>query len=229
MTPLTDGATVDAATVAERAAGVRDRISAVGGDPSTVTLVAVTKGFPAEVAVAAAEAGLADLGENYAQELVAKVDLVAAADHPARWHFLGNLQRNKVRALAPHVDLWQSVDRASLGAEIAKRAPGAAVLVQVNLSGEPQKGGCGREEAEPLVAALVDVGLDVRGLMGVAPAGPPESAREGFAWLRANVDQLGLTVCSMGMSGDLEVAVQEGSTMVRIGTGLFGVRPPREP
>lgn len=221
--------TTDPATIAERAAGVRDRIARAGGDPSAVTLVAVTKGFPGDVALAAAEAGLADLGENYAQELLAKVATVDAAGRHTRWHFLGNLQRNKVRALAPHVALWQSVDRASLGAEIAKRAPGASVLVQVNLSGEAQKGGCSRQDAPALVEALGAAGLDVRGLMGVAPAGPPESAREGFRWLRSTVDRLGLRVCSMGMSGDLEVAVQEGSTMVRVGTSLFGARPPRVP
>jgi len=218
---------VDAASIAERAAAVRERIAAAGGDPAAVTLVAVTKGFPAEVAVAAAQAGLADLGENYAQELAPKVDAVAAAGHGVRWHFLGNLQRNKVRALAAQVALWQSVDRAALGAEIAKRAPGASVLAQVNLSGEAQKGGCGRDELPALVESLVSAGLDVRGLMGVAPAGAAESGREGFRWLRAQVDRLGLPICSMGMSGDLEVAVQEGSTMVRVGTGLFGVRPPR--
>lgn len=220
---------IDVATIVARAEGVRARIATAGGDPGAVTLVAVTKGFPPALAVAAAEAGLSDLGENYAQELVPKVDAVAASGATPRWHFLGNLQRNKVRALAPHVALWQSVDRASLGAEIAKRAPGAAVLVQVNLSGEDQKGGCARDEAPALVEGLAAAGLDVRGLMGVAPAGPPEDAREGFRWLRATVDHLGLAVCSMGMSGDLEVAVQEGSTMVRVGTGLFGARPPREP
>lgn len=223
------GGAIDAGVVAARAQAVRERIAAAGGDPLAVTLVAVTKGFGPEVAVAAAADGLVDLGENYAQELVAKVDRVASAGPVVRWHFLGNLQRNKVRAVAPHVALWQSVDRASLGAEIAKRAPGAAVLVQVNLSGEPQKGGCPRPEAPALVEGLAAAGLDVRGLMGVAPAGPPEDAREGFRWLRSTVDRLGLTVCSMGMSGDLEVAVQEGSTMVRVGTGLFGARPPRLP
>lgn len=215
---------IDVGAIRARAEEVRARISDAGGDPAAVTLVAVTKGFPPALAVAAAEAGLLDLGENYAQELVPKVDAVAASGAAPRWHFLGNLQRNKVRSLAPHVTLWQSVDREALGAEIARRAPGASVLVQVNLSGEPQKGGCTREEVEPLVATLADLGLDVRGLMGVAPAGIADDARPGFRWLRSEVDRLALTVCSMGMSADLEVAVQEGSTMVRIGTGLFGPR-----
>ena len=215
---------IDAATIAARAEGVRARIAEAGGDPTAITLVAVTKGFPPALAVAAAQAGLVDLGENYAQELVPKVEAVAASGASPRWHFLGNLQRNKVRTLAPHVALWQSVDREALGAEIARRAPGASVLVQVNLSGEPQKGGCTREEVEPLVATLAELGLVVEGLMGVAPAGSPEDARPGFHWLRSEVDRLGLAVCSMGMSADLEVAVQEGTSMVRIGTGLFGPR-----
>lgn len=220
--PLTDPS-----AIAAQADVVRHRITSAGGDPSSVTLVAVTKGFGPEVAVAAAAAGLADLGENYAQEVVPKIEAVAAAvagrDAP-RWHFLGRLQRNKVRLLAPHIGLWQSIDREALGVEVARRAPGAEVLVQVNLSGEAQKGGCERIAVPGLVDALTATGLVVRGLMGVGPAGGPDAARPGFAWLRAEVDRLGLDVCSMGMSGDLEVAVQEGSTMVRVGTDLFGAR-----
>lgn len=214
----------DPEVIAERVAVVRDRISAAGGDPEAVVLVAVTKGFGPEVALAAAGAGLADLGENYAQELVPKVAALDAAGLSPRWHFLGRLQRNKVRLVAPHVSLWQSVDREALGREISRRAPGASVLVQVNLSGEEQKGGCGRDEVSPLVEALEALGLDVRGLMGVGPADDPDATREGFRWLRAAVERRGLAVCSMGMSGDLEVAVGEGSTMVRVGTGLFGPR-----
>lgn len=218
----------DPQSIAARADAVRARIAGAGGDPAALTLVAVTKGFDPDVAVAAASAGLVDLGENYAQEVVPKVEAVAAAlaqgATPPRWHFLGRLQRNKVRMLAPHVALWQSVDREALGVEIARRAPGAQVLVQVNLSGEEQKGGCARSDVAGLVEALSTMELTVRGLMGVGPAGVPEAARPGFGWLRAEVDRLGLAVCSMGMSGDLEVAVQEGSTMVRVGTDLFGPR-----
>ena len=210
--------------VARNATAVRERISAAGGDPASVVLVAVTKAFPPEIALVAGDAGLRDLGENYAQELLAKVGVAAAGGRAPRWHFLGRLQRNKVRQVAPHVSLWQSVDRRSLGQEIVRRAPGAEVLVQVNLSGEEQKGGCVRADAEALVHDLGAAGLVVRGLMGVGPAGPPEGAREGFRWLRSEVDRLGLRDCSMGMSADLEVAVQEGATIVRIGTDLFGPR-----
>lgn len=193
-------------------------------------LVAVTKAFAADAVVAAMGAGIDDVGENYAQELLGKLpDLIdrGVDPTPIRWHFLGRLQRNKVRALAPHVHLWQSVDRADLGAEIARRAPGAAVLVQVNLSGEAQKGGCAWADLAALVADLRARDLDVRGLMGVGPAGDPEEARPGFRRLVATADELGLPERSIGMTADLEVAVEEGSTMVRVGRDLFGERPPR--
>ncbi len=208
-----------------RVAKVHDRIAAAGGDPEQVALLAVTKGFGPEVALAAAAAGLVDLGENYAQELVAKAPVLADAGADVRWHAIGRLQRNKVKALAPIVALWQTVDRADLGREIAKRAPGAAVLVQVNVSDEPQKGGCAPGDAPDLVAALRDDGLEVRGLMTVGRTGPADEARAGFRMLRSLADDLDLPVRSMGMSGDLEAAVAEGSTMVRVGSALFGPRP----
>jgi len=147
-----------------------------------------------------------------------------AADQP-RWHFIGRLQRNKVRKLAPSVHLWQSVDRIALGHEIAHHAPGAAVLVQVNVSAEPQKGGCDPNEVAELVRELRDLDLDVRGLMAVGPTGAPEAARPGYRQVRRLADDLGLDVRSMGMTGDLDVAVEEGSNLVRVGTALFGPRP----
>jgi pyridoxal phosphate enzyme (YggS family) len=208
-------------SVAQRLAAVRDRIEAAGGDPDAIAIVAVTKGFDATAVDAAVAAGLRDLGENYAQELVAKA---GAAPSTLRWHFIGRLQRNKVRSLAPHVALWQSVDRAELGVEIARRAPGAEVLAQVNVSGEPTKGGCPPDDVAALVRDLAADGLQVTGLMTIGAAGPPEAARPGFARLRELADQLSLPVRSMGMTGDLEVAVQEGATMVRVGTALFGPR-----
>jgi pyridoxal phosphate enzyme (YggS family) len=208
-------------SVAERLAVVRARIESAGGDPDAIVLVAVTKGFDASVVDAALGAGLHELGENYAQELAAK-----AEDAPAgvRWHFVGRLQRNKVRTIAGHVALWQSVDRAELGAEIARRAEGAEVLAQVNVSGEPTKGGCPPDAVAALVSDLTADGLRVSGLMAVGATGPPEAARPGFARLRGLADDLSLPVRSMGMTGDLEVAVSEGATMVRVGTALFGPR-----
>jgi pyridoxal phosphate enzyme (YggS family) len=215
-------------SVAERLAEVRSRIEAAGGDPERVVVVAVTKGFDRGAVDDAVAAGLVDLGENYAQELTAKAAALAEGGavetDTVRWHFIGRLQRNKVRSLAGLVALWQSVDRAELGAEIAKRAPGADVLAQVNVSGEPSKGGCPPADTPALVRDLQADGLRVRGLMTVGATGPPEAARPGFATLRGLADRLSLPVRSMGMTGDLEVAVQEGATMVRVGTALFGPR-----
>lgn len=216
---------IDGALLASRVDQVRNRIADAGGDPQAVTLLAVTKGFGPEIAIAAAEAGLVDLGENYAQEVVAKAPVLADGGFEVRWHFIGRLQRNKVRTIADAVHLWQTVDRFELGAEIAKRAPGARVLVQVNVSDEPQKGGCPPTDAPDLVAQLTDTGLRVEGLMTVGRTGTPAEARVGFELLRRLADELALPIRSMGMSGDLEAAVAEGSTMVRVGSALFGPRP----
>jgi pyridoxal phosphate enzyme (YggS family) len=210
-----------------RVAAVRDRIAAAGGDPAAVRLVAITKGFDADVVRAALDAGLEDIGESYVQELVGKAKELGTHDRERelRWHFVGRLQRNKVRKAAPLVSLWHSVDRLAVGAEIARWAPGAAVLAQVNASGEASKAGCGPSMAPALVDGLVDLGLDVRGLMTIAPAGPADAARPAFRAVRELAQRLGLAELSMGMSDDLEVAVQEGATMVRVGRDLFGPRP----
>lgn len=212
----------------ERAAAiVRDRIAAAGGDPARVRLLAVTKGQPAEAVVAAVAAGLVDVGESYVQELVAKAEALdegPASLRDVRWHLIGRLQRNKVRQAAPFVHLWQSVDRLSLAAEVARRAPGAAVLVQVNVTGSEQQGGCPPARVPSLVEGCTDLGLEVRGLMAIGAQGSDTEVRASFRSVRALADHLGLPERSMGMSGDLEAAVAEGSTMVRIGTALFGPR-----
>jgi PLP dependent protein len=215
-----------AARLAAAVARVRERIDTAGGDPGAVRLVAVTKGHPVATVRAALAAGLLDLGESYAQELVAKAE--ALHDDPMsvrpRWHAIGGLQRNKVRMLAPFVDLWQAVDRLSLAGEIARRAPGASVLVQVNVSGAEQQGGCRPAQVASVVDGCRDLGLDVEGLMAIGARGTPDVVRAGFRQLRALADDLELRERSMGMSGDLELAVAEGSTMVRVGTDLFGPR-----
>lgn len=208
------------AAVAERVDEVRGRIAAAGGDPDALTVVAVTKGFgPVEVAEVRA-AGIDDIGENYADELDMKAR--AAEGDGARWHFLGAVQRRKVRALAPLVHLWQSVDRLAAGHEVARCAPGAAVLVQVNVTGRSGRPGCEWAEAPGLVDGLRRAGLDVRGLMAV---GSPDGSRMEFRRLASLRGALGLKEVSMGMSADLEIAVEEGSTMVRVGRALFGPRP----
>lgn len=221
--------------VAARLTAVRDRIERAGGDPDRVRLVAVTKGFGAGTVRDALAAGLHDLGESYVQELAAKAVELADGGDPGgvgpddgpTWHFVGRLQRNKVRKAAPHVAWWHSVDRLSLGAEIARCAPGARVLAQVNATGEETKGGCPPALLPALLDGLADLGLDVRGLMTIGPPGPPEDARPAFRTVRALAEKHDLAELSMGMTGDLEVAVEEGATMVRVGTALFGPRPDR--
>mgnify|MGYP006277081759 CR=1 FL=1 len=197
-----------------------------------VRLVCVTKAHGPEVAAAALAAGLADLGENYAQELAAKAALFSL--HPPagpapRWHFIGQLQRNKVRLVAPHAYWWHTVDRAALADEVARRAPGASVFVQLDLAGTPGRGGCAPADAPALVDHARAAGLDVVGLMGVAPPGTPEEARPGFRLLVEMADDLGLPERSIGMSGDAAVAVEEGATVVRVGSALVGPRPAVRP
>jgi pyridoxal phosphate enzyme (YggS family) len=220
--PTTQRSEPTSADVVSRLAEVRGRIARAGGDPTVIKVVAVTKGFGPEAVVAATGAGLWDLGENYAQELVAKAALAPAG---VRWHFLGPLQRNKAGILAPHVALWQGVDRRAAGEAIARRAPGARVLVQVNVSGDPAKAGCTPEDSAGLVQWLRTLDLEVSGLMAVGATGPPEAARGGFRLLAGLARRFELSELSMGMSGDLEIAVEEGATMVRIGRSLFGPRP----
>ncbi|MTA12836.1 MAG: YggS family pyridoxal phosphate-dependent enzyme [Actinobacteria bacterium] len=209
-----------AAEVAERLEAIRDRIARAGG--RDVRVVGVTKTWGVDAVRAAAAAGCDAIGENYAQELVTK--LTGEADLPPV-HFIGRLQTNKVRLVAPFVDVYETVDRDGLAVEIAKRVPGARVLVQVSPDGDPDKGGCALGDVPALVERCGALGLVVVGLMTVGPTdGGPEVARVGFRAVRRAVDDLGLQVCSMGMSDDLEVAVGEGSTQVRIGSALFGPR-----
>jgi pyridoxal phosphate enzyme (YggS family) len=208
-----------AASVRQALDELRDRIRDAGGD--AVDVVAVTKTFGPDAIDAAVAAGCRAIGENYAQELLSKREAAAAAEV----HFIGRLQSNKVRQLAGVVDVYETVDRAKLADEIAKRDPGARVLLQVDTTGEPAKGGVPLDELDRLADHVRSLDLRLIGLMTVGPTeGGPAAAAPGFRSVRAAVDRLGLAVCSMGMSGDLEVAVAEGSTQVRIGTALFGAR-----
>jgi hypothetical protein len=234
---------VGAELVAERLAQVRDRIAKAGASPSSVRVVAVTKGFGSEAVSAAVGAGLLDLGENYAQELLSKA---FAAPAGVRWHFLGGLQRNKLARLAPHVHLWQGLDSVEGALALARRRPAAGVLVQVRttaadgsdgLGASTLAGGSGparapRHGARPAeVPALVEsaraAGLDVRGLMAVGRAhAAREETRRSFRDVASLASTLGLNELSMGMSADFELAVAEGATIIRLGRALFGQRPP---
>jgi pyridoxal phosphate enzyme (YggS family) len=218
---------IDPDTVRTRVAALRTRIGDIERSwTHRVCVVGVTKGFGSDAVIAAVGAGCDSIGENYAQELLDKRAIIEQLRPEV--HFIGRLQRNKVRLLVGVVDIWCSLDRASLIDEVAKRDPGASVLIQVDTTGDPAKGGCDVGDAPALVERAKDHGLSVRGLMTVGPTdGDSEAARPGFRVVRGLVDRLGLEVCSMGMSGDLEVAVAEGSTEVRVGTALFGQRPAR--
>ena len=209
--------------VETRLAGIRERIADAGGDPGGTGIVAVTKGRTSLAAAAALRAGVVDLGENYAQELVPK----AQALPTARWHFIGNLQANKVRRLAPHVGLWQSVDRRRLLTEIARHSATAEVLVQVTAKTVPGRGGCEPEMAKRLVAEAEALGLRPVGLMMMALPGPPDEVRSQFRLLRTLADELGLAVRSMGTSADYALAVAEGANLLRLGRVLVG--DPRAP
>ena len=217
------------ALVATRVAELRDRISRAGG--IGVGIVAVTKTFGIDAWSDAKFAGCEAVGENYAQELIAKSQQVDRVERlPV--HFIGQLQTNKIKALFDIVDVWQSVDRASVVAELVKRqiartsAGRCEILVQVNTTSEMDKGGCDPTEVETLVHQARQGGLDVTGLMTVGPTDmDPFKTRAAFRLLKRMADDLGVEQLSMGMTADVEIAVEEGSTLVRVGTALFGQRP----
>jgi PLP dependent protein len=162
------------------------------------------------------------IGENYANELLAK--LAGVSPRPAI-HFIGRLQSNKIRRLATTVDVWESVDRLSLLDEIARRSPGARVLIQVNSTGEVNKGGCPVAEVETLAAHARSLNLDLDGVMTVGPTnGDRIATRRAFELTRKVADDLTVPTCSMGMTDDLDIALDAGTTRVRVGTALFGPR-----
>lgn len=226
--------------VQENVTTIRNRIASAcqraGRSPDNVTLIAVGKTFSADVVRDAVRAGVADIGENYVQEMLPKRE--ALRDEQIRWHFIGHLQSNKVRAIAPWVTMIHAVDSRSLAEEINRRAAAAGrvleLLVEVNTTGEMSKFGVRPDEAGEFVRSLA--GLDhisVGGLMTIGPFLPdPEGSRPMFRALRllreritasgqANVTMRHL---SMGMTGDFEVAIDEGATLIRIGTAIFGSR-----
>jgi hypothetical protein len=228
--------------------GVRARIAAAaaaaGRDPAGVDLVAVSKTFPAAAILAAVQAGQYAFGENYAQEGVEKIQQTRALTQAQRlqsalvWHFIGPLQSNKTRLIAQHFDWVHSVDRLKIAQRLSEaRAPDAPqlnVCIQVNVSGEPSKSGVAPGEVEDLARAIVPLPrLRLRGLMTV----PRETAdraeqRSQFRILHELRERLlhagiVLDTLSMGMSEDLEAAIAEGATLVRVGRAIFGARPAR--
>jgi hypothetical protein len=226
-------------TIATNLNQVQGRIVAAaqsaGREPHSVRLVAVSKTRPADDVLQAYRAGQVVFGENYVQELVEKA---AEISEPVEWHFIGHLQSNKVRQIAGGVTMIHSVDRLSLAVEIdrqwGRQGRICDILIQVNISGESSKSGTSEDEALQLVRAVAHLPhVRIRGLMTMPPFfDDPEAARPFFAALRRlaqKVDSAGIAgvstaELSMGMSGDFEAAIQEGATLVRVGTSIFGAR-----
>ena len=213
---------------------VRERISHAcqrrGRDPSSVTLIGVTKTVPADVVGEAIRAGLTDLGENRVQEAQAKRTALTAAGS-VRWHLIGHLQRNKVKQAIELFDVIHSIDSLALASEMdrhaGQRGTRVDVLVQVNVSGGATKFGCAPQEVGPLAHSVTRMAhLRLIGLMTMAPfAEDPEASRPHFRRLRQVRDEIDASLkLSMGMSGDFEVAIEEGADFVRIGTAIFGQR-----
>lgn len=213
---------------------VRERIehacSGAGRDPSEVKLIAVSKAHPEEAVRAAYAAGLRVFGENYAQELAQKAAALSDLSD-IEWRFIGHLQRNKIKLIERARATVDTVDSIRLAEAISARAAGKGavveLLLQVNVGGEAQKSGCAPKDVPDLVRAVRALpNVELRGLMTVAPHfDDPEDTRPVFAALRELAQAHALPELSMGMTHDLEAAVQEGATMVRIGTALFGPRP----
>jgi PLP dependent protein len=224
--------------LSNRIGQIRERIKQAAGrsgrSAEEITLLAVTKNVPPEIVVQAAECGVTEMGENRAQELLQKIYV----DNDIKWHFIGHLQTNKVKYILGKVYLIHSLDRAEL-VEHLQEAGGKSgivtpVLMQVNVSGETTKGGFDEESAPEWAKRISEMpNLSLQGLMTIPPAAQdPEEARACFRTLRELRDRIAaekvrnvsMRHLSMGMSGDFETAIEEGATIVRIGTAIFGER-----
>ncbi|HBO1684974.1 TPA: YggS family pyridoxal phosphate-dependent enzyme [Pseudomonas aeruginosa] len=219
-----------AENIAKVAARIREAAQAAGRDPATVGLLAVSKAKPAAAVREAHAAGLRDFGENYLQEALGKQ--AELADLPLNWHFIGPIQSNKTRPIAEHFQWVHSVDRLKIAQRLSEQRPAGLpplnVCLQVNVSGEASKSGCAPEDLPALAEAVKQLpNLRLRGLMAIPdPTAERAAQHAAFARLRELLLDLnlGLDTLSMGMSDDLEAAIGEGATWVRIGTALFGAR-----
>lgn len=207
----------------------------VGRDPKEVTLIAVSKTKPYTAIEEALPSGVLDYGENKVQELTEKYEILPK---DIRWHMIGHLQRNKVKYLVGKVELIHSVDSLRLAnqieTEFAKKNEIASILIEVNMANEKSKFGITSETTEQLVREISKLEhVRIKGLMTIAPyTDNPETNREYFRNMKKlsvditekNIDNVSMNVLSMGMTGDYQVAIEEGATMVRVGTGIFGER-----
>ncbi len=219
-----------AENIAKVGARIREAAHASGRALEPVGLLAVSKTKPAEALREAHAAGISDFGENYLQEALDKQAVLA--DLALTWHFIGPIQSNKTRPIAEHFDWVHSVDRLKVAQRLSDQRPAHLpalnICLQVNVSGEASKSGCNPDELPALAAAVAQLPrLHLRGLMCIPePTDDPAEQRAAFAHLRQLQDSLGLPLdtLSMGMSHDLEAAIAEGATWVRVGTALFGSR-----
>ena len=224
------------ATLLENVQGVKARIAraarAAGRDPETVTLLAVSKTHSCDRVRAASAAGLRAFGENYVQEALEKMDALGGELPGLEWHLIGPLQSNKTRLAAVRFDWVQTIDRAKIAQRLSEQRPvhlpALNVLIQVNVSGEQTKSGVEPAQVHALAAAVAPLPrLRLRGLMAI----PAPGDHPGLGRMKKLYDELraafGLDTLSMGMSEDMEAAIAEGSTMVRIGTAIFGERKPQ--
>lgn len=214
---------------------IHESCRVVGREPSEVTLISVSKTKPISMLTEAYRAGSRDFGENKVQELVEKYEVMPK---DIRWHMIGHLQRNKVKYIVDKVSLIHSVDSLKLAEEISKEALKkkvcVSILIEVNVAGEDSKFGIAPSQTEDLVREIAVLpGIQIKGLMTIAPyVENPEENRQYFAQLKQlsvdinskNIDNVSMNVLSMGMTGDYTVAIEEGATYVRVGTGIFGER-----
>jgi pyridoxal phosphate enzyme (YggS family) len=232
----------------ERLDDLRQRITRAcvrgGRRPGGVELLAVSKTFDTQRVLAALRAGQSGFGENYTQEALPKIEALAAAGERPVWHFIGPMQSNKTRAVAEHFSWAHTVGRLKIAERLSAQRPAGLpaldVCVQVNISAEDSKSGCAPEAAAELCTAVAQLPrLRLRGLMAIpAPTAEPEAMRPAFRALRAlfaqirdagRIDTACFDTLSMGMSDDFEIAIEEGATIVRIGSALFGRRPAKPP
>lgn len=226
--------------IGKRLEQVKDRIARAvdrcGRDPAEIKLVAVSKTVPTEAVQAAIEAGVTDLGENYIQEAAEKIEALRGLD--VSWHFIGHLQTNKAKVAVKLFDLIHSVDSSKLAQELNKRAAAAGkvqpILIQVNISGEETKSGIDPSQTIGLIRQIAELtNLHVRGLMTMPPFfNAPDMVRPYFKALKdlqgdvksEAIPRIDMSELSMGMSGDFETAIEQGATLVRVGTAIFGER-----
>jgi len=206
--------------VKERAHELAEVVKTKSG--GNAILLPVTKGFGVREVEAVLEVGLTKVGESYAQELLEKAKNIT--DNRIDWHMIGKIQRNKVKKLSETVDLWHSVDRKELIAEISKYKKNSKILIQVDMNDRYQQGGCSPENVPGLIEFASDKGVNVEGLMTIGVDQDVETTRNIFAELAKLSKKMGLKEISMGMSNDFEIAIDYGATILRVGRSIFGER-----